>query len=134
MITYCLVIALVKIYTFYLPLKVDESDYIDLELKWLVLYCQNFLQGYYSWQLLCVHGVGTSKWLDYVVLFQDNARRVYDRGCGANTKFGKLSKLGLAPLLWCIIIGMLITYIHSVISGKSTTIFLFFRFHSLDVL
>jgi hypothetical protein len=33
MITYCLVIALVKIYTFYLPLKVDESDYIDLELK-----------------------------------------------------------------------------------------------------
>ncbi|CAN6163315.1 unnamed protein product [Urochloa humidicola] len=51
-----------------------------------------------------------------VAFFLDNARRVYDRGCGANTKFGKLSKLGLAPLLWCIIIGMLITYIHSVIS------------------
>ncbi|CAD6336091.1 unnamed protein product [Miscanthus lutarioriparius] len=48
----------------------------------------------------------------------DNARRVHDRGCGANTRFGKLSKLGLAPLLWCTIIGMLITYIHSVISGQ----------------
>ena len=70
--------------------------------------------------------VGTSKWLDLVALFQDNARRVYDRGCGANTKFGKFSKLGLAPLLWCIIIVMLITYIHSVISGKLSNIFLFF--------
>nr|CAB3468532.1 unnamed protein product [Digitaria exilis]CAB3470980.1 unnamed protein product [Digitaria exilis] len=56
-----------------------------------------------------------------VAFFLDNARRVYDRGCGANTKFGKLSKLGLAPLLWCIIIGMLITYIHSVISGQYAT-------------
>ncbi|KAL6603056.1 hypothetical protein ACP70R_043417 [Stipagrostis hirtigluma subsp. patula] len=53
-----------------------------------------------------------------VAFFLDNARRVYDRGCGANTTFGKLSKLGLAPLLWCIIIGMLITYIHSIISGQ----------------
>ena len=69
--------------------------------------------------------VGTSKWLDFVTLFQDNARRVYDRGCGANTKFGKFSKLGLAPLLWCIIIVMLITYIHSVISGKLISIFYF---------
>ena len=69
--------------------------------------------------------VGTSKWLDLVALFQDNARRVYDRGCGANTKFGKFSKLGLAPLLWCIIIVMLITYIHSVISGKLSRIFYF---------
>ncbi|KAG2607479.1 hypothetical protein PVAP13_4NG249400 [Panicum virgatum] len=56
-----------------------------------------------------------------VAFFLDNARRVYDRGCGANTKFGKFSKLGLAPLLWCIIIAMLITYIHSVISGQYAT-------------
>jgi len=60
-----------------------------------------------------------------VAFFLDNARRVYDRGCGANTKFGKFSKLGLAPLLWCIIIVMLITYIHSVISGKLISIFYF---------
>ncbi|GJN38936.1 hypothetical protein PR202_gb28018 [Eleusine coracana subsp. coracana] len=53
-----------------------------------------------------------------VAFFLDNARRVYDRGCGGNTKLGKLSKIGLAPLLWCIIITMLITYIHSVISGQ----------------
>lgn len=62
----------------------------------------------------------------YYQYFQDNARRVHDRGCGANTRFGKLSKLGLAPLLWCTIIGMLITYIHSVISGKLSSIFMFF--------
>ncbi|XP_062229390.1 protein S-acyltransferase 24-like isoform X1 [Phragmites australis] len=53
-----------------------------------------------------------------VAFFLDNARRVYDRGCGGNTNFGKLSKLGLAPLLWCIIIGMLIMYTNSVISGQ----------------
>lgn len=73
----------------------------------------------------------TSKWLDFVILFQDNARRVYDKGCGANTKFGKLSKLGLAPLLWCIIIGMLITYIHSVISGKLNSIYYCFTLSCL---
>ncbi|XP_062178658.1 protein S-acyltransferase 24-like isoform X2 [Phragmites australis] len=56
-----------------------------------------------------------------VAFFLDNARRVYDRGCGGHTNFGKFSKLGLAPLLWCIIIGMLITYIHSVISGQYVT-------------
>ncbi|TVU08302.1 hypothetical protein EJB05_41702 [Eragrostis curvula] len=53
-----------------------------------------------------------------VAFFLDNARRVYDRGCGGNTNFAKLSKIGLAPLLWCIIIIMLITFVHSVISGQ----------------
>uniref|UniRef100_A0A0E0HU31 protein S-acyltransferase n=1 Tax=Oryza nivara TaxID=4536 RepID=A0A0E0HU31_ORYNI len=53
-----------------------------------------------------------------VAFFLDNAKRVYDRGCDGNTNFGKLSKLGLAPVLWCIIVGLLATYIHSVISGQ----------------
>uniref|UniRef100_J3MG81 S-acyltransferase n=1 Tax=Oryza brachyantha TaxID=4533 RepID=J3MG81_ORYBR len=53
-----------------------------------------------------------------VAFFLDNAKRVYDRGCDGNTSFGKLSKLGLAPVLWCMIIGLLATYIHSVISGQ----------------
>ncbi|KAG1363979.1 Protein S-acyltransferase 24 [Cocos nucifera] len=47
-----------------------------------------------------------------------NARRLYDRRCDGNSHLGKLSKLGLAPALWCIIIAMLVTYIHSVISGS----------------
>uniref|UniRef100_A0A0E0LDY2 S-acyltransferase n=1 Tax=Oryza punctata TaxID=4537 RepID=A0A0E0LDY2_ORYPU len=53
-----------------------------------------------------------------VAFFLDNAKRVYDRGCDGNTNFGKLAKLGLAPVLWCIIVGLLATYIHSVISGR----------------
>uniref|UniRef100_A0ACD5Z8H6 Uncharacterized protein n=1 Tax=Avena sativa TaxID=4498 RepID=A0ACD5Z8H6_AVESA len=53
-----------------------------------------------------------------VAFFLDNARRVYDRGCKGNATFVKLSKLGLAPLLWCIAIVMLATYIHSVIAGQ----------------
>uniref|UniRef100_A0A0D9WSJ6 protein S-acyltransferase n=1 Tax=Leersia perrieri TaxID=77586 RepID=A0A0D9WSJ6_9ORYZ len=53
-----------------------------------------------------------------VAFFLDNAKRVYDRGCDGNNNFRKLSKLGLAPVLWCIIIVLLATYIHSVISGQ----------------
>ncbi|XP_051203261.1 protein S-acyltransferase 24 [Lolium perenne] len=53
-----------------------------------------------------------------VAFFLDNARRVYDRGCNGNATFVKLSKLGLAPLLWCIAIVLLTTYIHSVIAGQ----------------
>uniref|UniRef100_A0A0D9YND1 protein S-acyltransferase n=1 Tax=Oryza glumipatula TaxID=40148 RepID=A0A0D9YND1_9ORYZ len=34
-----------------------------------------------------------------VAFFLGNARRVHERGCGGNSYFGKLSKLGLAPLL-----------------------------------
>uniref|UniRef100_A0A0E0CGT5 protein S-acyltransferase n=1 Tax=Oryza meridionalis TaxID=40149 RepID=A0A0E0CGT5_9ORYZ len=37
-----------------------------------------------------------------VAFFLGNARRVHERGCGGNSYFGKLSKLGLAPLLWFI--------------------------------
>ncbi|XP_008795826.1 protein S-acyltransferase 24 isoform X1 [Phoenix dactylifera] len=53
-----------------------------------------------------------------VVFFLDNARRLFGRRCDGNSHLGKLSKLGLAPALWCIIIAMLVTYIHSVISGS----------------
>lgn len=48
---------------------------------------------------------------------QGNARRLYDRRCDGNSHLGKFSKLGLAPALWCMIIAMLVTYIHSVVSG-----------------
>nr|XP_029121947.1 protein S-acyltransferase 24 isoform X2 [Elaeis guineensis] len=53
-----------------------------------------------------------------VAFFLGNARRLYDRRCDGNSHLGKLSKLGLAPALWCIIIAMLVTYIHSVISAS----------------
>jgi palmitoyltransferase len=48
---------------------------------------------------------------------QGNARKVHERGCGGNSYYVKLSKLGLAPVLWCIIIGLIVAYIHSVIAG-----------------
>jgi hypothetical protein len=60
--------------------------------------------------------------LIWLLILQDNARRVCDRGCAGNTNFGKIAKIGFAPLLWCIIITMLITYIHSVISGKLSSV------------
>jgi hypothetical protein len=60
--------------------------------------------------------------LIWLLILQDNARRVYDRGCAGNTNFGKIAKIEFAPLLWCIIITMLITYIHSVISGKLSSV------------
>ncbi|KAG0499170.1 hypothetical protein HPP92_003861 [Vanilla planifolia] len=53
-----------------------------------------------------------------VAFFLGNARRLFDRRC-ENSCFRKLSKLGLAPLLWCIIISLLGTYIHSVVAGSS---------------
>ncbi|VAI81085.1 unnamed protein product [Triticum turgidum subsp. durum] len=49
---------------------------------------------------------------------KDNARRVHDSGCNGNPTFAKLSKVGLAPLLWCIAVVLLATYIHSVIAGQ----------------
>ena len=48
---------------------------------------------------------------------QGNARKVHERGCGGNSYYVKLSKLGLAPVLWCIIIGLIVAYVHSVIAG-----------------
>nr|GLL45330.1 protein S-acyltransferase 24-like isoform X1 [Ipomoea trifida] len=50
-----------------------------------------------------------------VAFFLGNARQLYDKGCDGNSLLGKFSKLGLAPTLWCIIILLLVTYIHAVI-------------------
>ncbi|XP_020591875.1 protein S-acyltransferase 24 [Phalaenopsis equestris] len=54
-----------------------------------------------------------------VAFFLGNARRLFDRRCDGNTYFGRLSKLGLAPFLWCIIISLLATYTNSVVTGSS---------------
>ncbi|PKA62445.1 S-acyltransferase TIP1 [Apostasia shenzhenica] len=54
-----------------------------------------------------------------VAFFLGNARRLFDKRCDGNRYFGRLSKLGLAPFLWCIIIFLLVTYVHSVITAFS---------------
>ncbi|MQL92418.1 hypothetical protein Taro_025050 [Colocasia esculenta] len=53
-----------------------------------------------------------------VAFFLGNARRLLDKRCDGNTPLGRLSKLGLAPFLWCTIIMLLIVYIHSVIAAS----------------
>ncbi|KAF7838821.1 Protein S-acyltransferase 24 [Senna tora] len=50
-----------------------------------------------------------------VAFFLGNARKLLDKRCDGNSRLGRISKLGLAPVLWCIIFLLLITYIHSVI-------------------
>ncbi|OIW18604.1 hypothetical protein TanjilG_13356 [Lupinus angustifolius] len=50
-----------------------------------------------------------------VAFFLGNARRLLDKRFDGNSRLGKISKLGLAPVLWCIIFVLLVTYIHSVI-------------------
>ncbi|XP_045786595.1 protein S-acyltransferase 24 isoform X1 [Trifolium pratense] len=50
-----------------------------------------------------------------VAFFLGNARRLLDKRFDNNSRLGKISKLGLAPVLWCIIFVLLVTYIHSVI-------------------
>lgn len=80
--------------------------FLFLEMNFLVWW--NFvtcIKG--NWQILCF---GT---------FQGNARRLLDKRCDGNTRLGKFSKLGLAPVLWCLIFLLLVTYIHSVILGIS---------------
>ncbi|OVA19189.1 zinc finger protein [Macleaya cordata] len=54
-----------------------------------------------------------------VAFFLGNARRLFDKRCDGNSRLGKVSKLGLAPLLWCIIITLLLTYTHSVIMAPN---------------
>ncbi|KAL5664699.1 hypothetical protein ACJX0J_024807, partial [Zea mays] len=62
-----------------------------------------------------------------VAFFLGNARSIHERGCVGNSYFVKLSKIGLAPLLWCIIIALMVVYIHSIIledyNTKMTVIF-----------
>lgn len=59
-----------------------------------------------------------------VAFFLGNARRLFSR---RNTQLGRLSKLGLAPALWCLIIILLVTFLNSVIADphwlKMTTAF-----------
>lgn len=50
-----------------------------------------------------------------VAFFLGNARRVLDRRWDSNSRLGKLSKLGLAPVLWFMILLLLVLYAHSVI-------------------
>jgi hypothetical protein len=47
---------------------------------------------------------------------QSNARRIFNNRWDEKSRMGKIAKLGLAPLLWCMIISLLITYISSVIT------------------
>ncbi|KAF6140343.1 hypothetical protein GIB67_011362 [Kingdonia uniflora] len=54
-----------------------------------------------------------------VAFFLGNARRVYDKRCDGNSRFGKFSKLGLAPALLCMILMLLVTYVHSVILASN---------------
>ncbi|CAL5400457.1 unnamed protein product [Camellia sinensis] len=54
-----------------------------------------------------------------VAFFLGNARRLLDRRCDGNSRLGRLSKLGLAPFLWCIIFLLLVTYIHAVIMASN---------------
>lgn len=53
------------------------------------------------------------------MVLQGNARQLYDKRCDGSTRLGKLSKLGLAPVLCCTIFLLLTTYIHAVILGTS---------------
>ncbi|CAH9098660.1 unnamed protein product [Cuscuta europaea] len=50
-----------------------------------------------------------------VAFFLGNARKLFEKRCDGNHWLGKLAKLGFAPLLWCIIFLLIVTYIHSVI-------------------
>ncbi|KAG6620714.1 hypothetical protein I3842_Q052900 [Carya illinoinensis] len=50
-----------------------------------------------------------------VAFFLGNARRLLDKRCDGNGRLGKISKLGLAPMLWCLIFVLLVIYTHSVI-------------------
>ncbi|XP_009621389.1 protein S-acyltransferase 24 [Nicotiana tomentosiformis] len=54
-----------------------------------------------------------------VAFFLGNARRLYDKRCDGSTRLGKLSKLGLAPVLCCTIFLLLTTYIHAVITAST---------------
>ncbi|KAJ7979013.1 S-acyltransferase [Quillaja saponaria] len=54
-----------------------------------------------------------------VAFFLGNARRLLDKRFDRNSRLGKISKLGLAPVVWCVIFVLLVTYTHSVIVGSN---------------
>ncbi|KAL8152633.1 hypothetical protein V2J09_010393 [Rumex salicifolius] len=53
-----------------------------------------------------------------VAFFLGNARRLLDKRCDGNTRLGKFSKMGLAPVLWCVILVLLLMYTRSVIMAS----------------
>ncbi|XVE63638.1 hypothetical protein DITRI_Ditri07aG0035900 [Diplodiscus trichospermus] len=54
-----------------------------------------------------------------VAFFLGNARRLLEKRCDGNSRLGRLSKLGLAPILWCVILLLLVTYTQSVIVASN---------------
>ncbi|CDY68411.1 BnaAnng27190D, partial [Brassica napus] len=50
---------------------------------------------------------------------QGNARRLLEKRCDGSTPLGKLSKLGLAPVLWFMILLLLLIYTNSVILASN---------------
>ncbi|XVE71536.1 hypothetical protein DITRI_Ditri10aG0158600 [Diplodiscus trichospermus] len=54
-----------------------------------------------------------------VAFFLGNARRLLENRCDGNSRLGRLSKLRLAPVLWCIILLLLLTYTQSVIMASN---------------
>ncbi|KAL3532267.1 hypothetical protein ACH5RR_005788 [Cinchona calisaya] len=54
-----------------------------------------------------------------VAFFLGNARKLLDKHWDGNSRLGKLSKLGLAPVLWCIIFLLLVTYAQAVIMAPN---------------
>nr|KAJ0191333.1 hypothetical protein LSAT_V11C800413880 [Lactuca sativa] len=52
-------------------------------------------------------------------LVRGNARRMLDKRWDGNSTIGKLSKLGLAPALLCVIFVLILTYINSVIMAPN---------------
>lgn len=55
----------------------------------------------------------------HVALFLSNARRIFNNRWDERSRLGRLAKLGLAPILWCMIIVLLIMYISSVITSST---------------
>lgn len=55
----------------------------------------------------------------HVALFLSNARKVYEARWDAKGRFAKLTRMGLAPLLWGIILGLAFLFITAVVSSPS---------------
>ncbi|WCJ29948.1 Ankyrin repeat family protein with DHHC zinc finger domain [Euphorbia peplus] len=50
-----------------------------------------------------------------VAFLLGKASRLFEKWCDGSSRLGRLSKLGLAPIVWTIILILLVTYVHSVI-------------------
>ncbi|XP_047321320.1 protein S-acyltransferase 24-like isoform X2 [Impatiens glandulifera] len=53
-----------------------------------------------------------------VAIFLGNVRKLLEKRWDPNSSFGRLVKLGLAPLLWCIMFALTVTYTNSVVLGR----------------